>query len=346
MKKSSARFAKRAQKGIIHIPILLIILAVAGLLIWFFLNKGQLGTKSGITVPITPSQLVPSVSLPQARATICNIKKEELFARACQEKFNVVGKDDQEKLTELFALFKRIQNDKSLSDYDRLLLGQVIFAVLPTKDSSQTKLNGSLLTYLRRFLEGKNVTYAQEQIMTEEKFRGLMLDDLKGVVNLPKGNNAWVVNIMVSKYQWVNGQRQPIYSDQYAESFDPYPGNPMERRDESKITYNVSSVVGSRATSQQILEGPFKGTGEMTAYSFSIMSWYSPPYGSDSVLTKAEAGPEAKYLTSRQDRSEDGYSSENLLSDLLNKVKMPSREQPKKSKSKTTLFGNSSNELD
>lgn len=347
MKKSSAHFGytQCKQKGIIHIPILLIILAVAGLLIWFFLNegkllffenKGQLGTKRGITVPITPSQLAPSVSLPQARATICNMKKEGLFARACQEKFNVVGKDDGEKLAELFTFVKKIQDDKSLSDYDKLLLGQVVFASLPTKDSPQALLDHSLLAHLRDFLKSKNVVYAQDLIMSEKEFKSLMTDDLGRVLDLPKGNNSWVINIMVSKYQWVDGVRQPIYSDQYKESVDPYPGNPVELKDKSKITYNVSSVVGSRATSQQILEGPFKGTGEMIAYSFSIMSWYSPPYGSDSVLIKAEAGPDAKYLTSRQDRSEENYSGENLLSDLLSKVKMPSREQAKKSESKTT----------
>ncbi|MBI1918987.1 hypothetical protein HYS29_00145 [Candidatus Microgenomates bacterium] len=173
-----------------------------------------------------------------------------------------------------------------------------------------------------------------------------MTDDFKGAVDLPKDNNAWVINVMVSKYQWINGERQPIYSDQYAESFDPFPGVSTEPKDQSKILYNVRSIVGSRATTQQIYEGPFKGTGEMVAYSFTIMSWNSPPYGSDSVLTKAESGPEAKYLTSRQDRSEENYSGENLLSDLLNKVKMPSREQPKKSENGKALFGGASNELD
>lgn len=171
--------------------------------------------------------------------------------------------------------------------------------------------------------------------MSEEEFKSMMTDDLGRVLELSKGNNSWVINVMVSKYQWVDGVRQPIYSDQYAESFNPYPGNSVERRDESKITYNISSIVGSRAISQQMFEGPFKGTGEMIVYSVNMMSWYSPSYGSDSVLIVAESGPDAKYLTSRYDRSEENYSGENLLSDLLSKVKMPSREQPKKSESKT-----------
>lgn len=330
-----------SKKGIVHILLLLIILAIVGMVLWFFLNKGELGTRE-TRVPITPSQLVPSVSAAQARTNICNIKKEGLFTEACQEKFNVVGKDDREKLAELLALINKIQDDRSLSNYDRLLLGQVVFTSLPTKDSPLSKLNHSLLAHLRDFFKSKNIVYAHDLIMGEEEFKSLMTDDLGRVLDLPQGNNAWVINVMVSKYQWVNGQRQPIYFDQYAESVDPYPGNSVEIKDKSKITYNVRSVVGSRATSQQIYEGPFKGTGEMIAYSFSTMSWYSPPYGSDSVLTKAEAGPDAKYLTSRYDRSEKNYSGENLLSDLLSKVKMPSREQPKKSESKTTLFGGSS----
>lgn len=316
------------------IPSVIFIVAIVAILVLVvFWRQRQ---PKGTAVPITPSQLAPAVSLFEARTNICNAKKEGLFTEACQAT----------KLDKLLALINKIKDDDSLSDYDKLLLGQVIFALLPTKDSPQAKRDDSLLTYLRGFLDGKSIIYAQDLIMTEDEFKSLMAKDLGKVLDLPKGNNAWVINIMVSKYQWVNGVRQPIYSDQYGESFNPYPGNSVERRDESKITYNVSSVVGSRATSQQILTGPFRGTGEMIAYSFSIMSWSSPSYGSDSVLTKAEAGPDAKYLTSRQDRSEDGYSGENLLSDLLNKVKLPSQEQPKKSETKTFLFDGSNNELD
>ncbi|MBI2074613.1 MAG: hypothetical protein HYT83_02110 [Candidatus Levybacteria bacterium] len=67
----------------------------------------------GEKIPITPSQLMPEVSAAEARATICNLKKEELFSEACQEKFNVVGEDDVEAITELFILLGRIQNDKN-----------------------------------------------------------------------------------------------------------------------------------------------------------------------------------------------------------------------------------------
>ncbi|MBI1918986.1 hypothetical protein HYS29_00140 [Candidatus Microgenomates bacterium] len=165
MKKSSVQERKR------YIPIFLTVLAVVGLLIWFFLNKDQLGTKSGITVSITPSQLIPSVSTAEAKTTICNLKKEGLFAEACQNKFSVVGKEDGEKIAELFTLIDKIQNDKSLSDYDRLLLGQVVFASLPTKDSPQAKLDYSLQAYLRDFLESKNIAYAREQIMSGEEFK-------------------------------------------------------------------------------------------------------------------------------------------------------------------------------
>ncbi|MEK7097890.1 MAG: hypothetical protein AAB906_03520, partial [Patescibacteria group bacterium] len=165
--------------------------------------------------------------------------------------------------------------------------------------------------------------------ISEEEFKKMMLEDLRKVVNdLPKGNNAWVVNVMVSKHQWVNGVRQPIYADQYAASYDPFPGVSTEPKDQSKILYNVRSVIGSRATSEMIYDGPFKGTGEMVSYSFSIMSWESPPYGKDSVLVLAEAGPEAKDLVSRNNRSESGYEGENILSDLLSQVPMPPRQQP------------------
>lgn len=331
------------QKGIVHIISLLVVALIAGAAIWFFLNKGGLGIK-GTTMPISPSQLMPLVSAQEARTTICNLKKKELFAQACQSKFNVVGKEDVEKIAELFSLISEVQNDKNISDYERLLMGQLLFVSLPTKDSplNSDAMSLSLPEKIKNFLGDKrNIVYAQElnssSGMSEEEFKKRMAGDLQKIVGeLTKGDNAWVINVMISRYQWIDRQRQPIYSDQYSESFDPYPGVSNEPKDESKILYHVRSVVGSRLTRQAIAGGSFQGTGEMIAYSFSIMSWNSSPYGEGSVLTVAESGPEAKYLTSRLNLSEEDYQGENLLSDLLVQVKMPLRQQPKTEKQKSS----------
>jgi hypothetical protein len=310
------------------IPLLIVLILVAiGLII--FLKPQQ----ESQTLSITPSQLMPSVSAVQARETICDLKKENFFAQICQEEFDVVGKEDLEKITKLSVLLDEIRNDKNLSDYDRLLLGQLIFASLPTKESPLTY---DAVSFFLPFEFQSFVAHAQESnnnsAMSEEEFRQLMADDLESVIgNLSEGDNAWVISVMVAKHQWIDGERQPIYSDIYSESYDPYPGISTEPKDESKIRYHVRSSVGSRSVSQNQpqADGSFNGNSEMISYYFSINSWHSPVYGSDSVLVLAEAGPDAQYLTSRQDLSEAEYSGEDLLSDLLAKVPMPSRDQPR-----------------
>ena len=301
-----------ANPGIIVIAAIIVI--VAAVMFW---GRGQSNTEK---VPITPSQLMPSVSAAEARKTICNLKKEGLFTQACQSKFDVVGKEDGEKIAELFAILDKIQNEKSISDYERLLLAQAVFAVLPTKDNPETYLyRPSLLSRLRDYLTGQFTVYAQEQAMSEGEFKKQMERDLQGVVDsLPKGNNAWVITAVVSKYSWLDGKSQPLYSHQYAESFDPFPNNPnVNTRD---ITYHIQSVVGSKASGQTAdVGGPsYKGTSEMIAYSFTIMSWNSKEY------TSADGPVEEKFLVSRRNLSDSFYQGEYYLNSLLNSVKMPS----------------------
>lgn len=281
---------------------------------------------SGEKLPIQPAELMPYVSPNKARSAICTGTSGELFEEACKEKFNEVGKNDIEKIGELFSLIKKIEGDSSISDYERYLLAQAVFASFPAKDSPLSYRSdfSEMLAKLGGIINNTGVVHAEDLIMSEEEFKELMKNDLQKVIsNLPEGDNAFVLNVMVSKYSWVNGERQPLYSDQYGESYDPYPGVSTEARDERTILYHVKSVVGSRSTSQAITQGPFKGTGEMIAYSFSIMSWNSPEYGKDSVLVLAEAGPDERYMNSRIDLSEKNYRGENLLSGLMNSVKFP-----------------------
>lgn len=284
---------------------------------------------------ISPMQLLPYVSHEQARATICGEADGQLFSDVCQEQYDHVGKNDKEKIGKLFLLLEKVKNDRSISDYERLLLAQAIFASLPIKDSPLAQHTDfyALLAKIKDFIIRENIAYAKESNgnsgMGEEGFKKMMLADLTAVVNsLPKGDNAWVINVSVSKYGWVNGERQPLYSEQYAESVDPYPGVSTENkaeREQYDMTH-VGSRIGSFATSQDMYSGPLKeGSGEMIAYSFSIASWESKPYGSDSELVVVEAGPSEKYFSSRYNFTEENYQGNNLLSDLLDNVKMPDR---------------------
>jgi len=308
--------------GIIVIAIIIVIVAAV-----IFLGQRQTKVEK---IPITPFQLMPSVSAAEARKTICNVKKEGLFAEACQEKFNIVGKDDGEKIAELFVLLDQIQNDKSISDYDRLLLSQAIFASLPTGNNPETNLyQPTLLSRLKDYLTSKNIAYAQEKGIGEEEFKKMMERDLQNVAgSIPKEDNAWVINIMVSKYSWKDGKHRPTYSQTYSQVFDPFPDNPnVNARD---INYHIGSVVGSKMSGQTIDVGrpTYKGTSEMIAYSFTIMSWKSQEY------TSAEGPVGEKFLVSRKNFTENLYLGEHYLTTLLDSVKMPSSVRPSESSDK------------
>ena len=318
----------KKQKGVFAIPGIIIIATII-VIIAAAIFLGQRQSKAE-KVPITPSQLMPSASAAEARTTICNLKKEGLFAEACQSKFDIVGKEDGERIAELFALLDKIKNEKSISDYERLLLAQAVFAALPTKDSPEANLyQPSLLSRLRDYLTSRMIVYAQEQAMSEEEFKKQMERDLQGVVDsLPKGDNAWVINIMVSKYSWIDGKSRPLYSHQFLEVFDPFPNNPnVNTRD---ITYHIRSIVGSKASSQTAnVGGPeYKGTSDMMAYSFSIVSWNSQEYtGKDGPI-------EEEFLVKKNNFSDSFYQGEYYLTNLLDSVKMPSTKRPVESPDK------------
>src|SRR3989339_988371 len=105
----------KRQKGF-ALPGLVIAIIIVIVAAVIFLGQRQPKVEK---IPIIPSQLMPIVTAAEARTTICNLKKERLFAEACQSKFNIVGKEDVERIAELFVLLNKIQNDKSISDYDR-----------------------------------------------------------------------------------------------------------------------------------------------------------------------------------------------------------------------------------
>ena len=287
------------------------------------------------------SDLMPYVSHEQARENICSAIKGSLFEEICQNKFNQVGKNDSEKISTLLLLLEQSKNDSAITDYEKQLFSQVIFASLPTKDSELAQRSGfrNQIDILNNLFKSSYIAYAQEPNDPSENrkaFDEFMISDLSEVIsNIPKGDNAWTVSIMVSKYEWVNGIRQPIYSEQYAEVFDPYPGISTEDKsgDEQQNLVHVNSRVGTYMSSGEMLSTINEtSSGEMIAYAYSVNSWKSKPYASDSVLILAEAGPGAQYLNSEYHFTEDGYEGEQFMSNLLLMVDMPSQEVPKDNK--------------
>jgi len=303
------------QRGIVHLLPLLIVLAVviAGLvLLWTQRQPKE------ERVQIIPSQLMPEVTASEARTTICDLKKDGLFVEVCQEKFNNVGKSDGQKIVELFGFLDKIKNDQTLSNYDRVLLVQAVFAALPNKDSSEAYLYQPAL--LSGLFIRPGIASAQGQIMTEEEFKEMMYSDLKTMVDsLPKGDNTWTIMVMVSKYTWVDGERQPTYSQTFSEHFEDFPGNPNPP-DSRDITYHTQARVGNRMTGQtaDIGQPTYKGTSEMLAYSFTIVSWEMPEYTHPDGSTV-----DYEYTPVHRNYSENLYQGEHYINELLADVKMP-----------------------
>jgi len=311
------------------------------------------------TLFIEPTELSPFVSKEQARETICTQMEGSFFDEVCQQKFDQVGKGDAEKIGALFSLTKKIESDRRISDYDRLLLAQAVFASLPTKDSPLVIGSNlsDVLARLTSLIIENNVARAQapvdELANTIEEFKKQMMADLQIVVdtNLPGQDNAWVLNVAISKYAWVNGERQPLYSEEYVESFDPYSdiitttGEELENKGnhERYLLTHVRSRTSAYASSEEMYTGPLKeGRGEMIVYSFSMASWESKPYGADSVLVLAEAGPGERYDSARHTYTEETYKGDDQMTELFDIVKMPSREgrtvnQQEKTEAKRTI---------
>ena len=74
----------------------------------------------------------------------------------------------------------------------------------------------------------------------------------------------------------------------------------------------------------------------MIAYSFSMASFYSKPYGSDSVLILAEAGPSEYDSDNTYDFTEENYEGDDLLADLLANFTMPPKQRAIKAEEDTT----------
>lgn len=325
----------KSKKILVLIIGFVLIAGIAGLYIY-----SQKSTRYKII--IQPTELLPYVSHEQARTNVCKTMKGKLFDEVCQKKFEKIGKSDGKKIGELLLLLQNIERDHNISTYDKILLSQSIFASLPTKDSPLVQRNGlpAILSSLNNFLNQKNIAHAAEpndSIETDEaNLRKIMENELaKMIKDLPKGDNAWAISIMVSKHEWIDGEPQPIYSEHYLEVFDPYPGISYEDKSgwEQRDNANMLGRVGSNMTNGNVwTSSNYKGSSVMIGYAFNIMSWKSKKYAEDSVLVLAEAGPSEQYLTSNYHYTEKGYDGDDLLTNLMNAVAMPSRVQKKEEK--------------
>lgn len=302
-------------KKALFVSMALALIFVLGIL--FFTKRSPLPSYRADQIPISFEELMPEVTHAQARANICGKINGGFYVKVCASEFNNVSLHDDEKIITLLSLFQTIANDPAVSDYDRYFLGYLLFASLPTMDSAVTRMPdflgkaGKLLARIivaQAIAQAKPTQPANMQGLDEQLAR----DFVSTLYDLPDGDNAWVINIMVSKYRWVDGKRQPIYSEQYTESFNPFPVNPLVN--DRDITYHLRSFMDSKSVTidESNVLPPYQGTaGVMTAYSFNIMSWNSASYGHD------ESVPEEK-LQTRKNFSEAGYDGTSHLDDLFN----------------------------
>ena len=264
-------------------------------------------------ISLSPKEAIFDVAPVQARANICGAISGGFYDQICDNKFDNIFKNDDEKLAQLFSLIQNVKEDNTISDYDRYYLANLLLVSLPTKDSSissvseMLKMAGELIqraataaAFAKEPAPNTNVRNFDEQMAR---------DIVSTVYDLPKGDNALVINIMVSKHAWVDGRREPIYSEQYTESFNPFPVNPSVMPE--NITYHLKSFINSNSLSgNEWRPNIHEGISVMMAYSFSIQSWYSQGAGHD------DAAPETN-LKSRKNFSENEYDGTGHMDELM-----------------------------
>lgn len=303
-----------------------VLILIIGILFWR--GRSSLPSYEAHQIPVLFEELMPNVTHAQARANICGKMSGGFYGKICANEFDNISLHDDEKIIMLLSLFQTIADDFSVSDYDRYFLGHLLFASLPNGNSAATRMPdflekaGKFLTHIITPPVIAQTKSAQPMSMRDFDEQ-LARDFVSTLYDLPDGDNAWVINIMVSKYRWVDGKRQPIYSEQYTESFNPFPANPLVN--DKDITYRFRSFMDSKSITinESNVPPPYQGTaGVMMAYSFNIKSWNSPPFGHD------ESTPEKKMQT-RKNFSETVYDGTNHL-DALFDMKMQLEESSNK----------------
>ena len=264
-------------------------------------------------ISLSPQEMIFDFVPAQARTNICGAMSGGFYDQICNSKFDNISKNDDEKLFQLFSLIQNVRKDNAISDYDRYYLANLLLVSLPTKDSSISSVS-ELLKIAGELIQrvAGAAAFAKESApnTNTRNFDEQMARDIVSTVyDFPKGDNAWVINIMVSKYAWVDGRREPIYSEQYTESFNPFPVNQSVMPE--NITYHLKSFVNSKSVGiDESRPNIHEGTNVMMAYSFTIQSWHSQGAGHD------DAVPETN-LKSRKNFSEKEYDGTSHMDELL-----------------------------
>ncbi|MDP3769910.1 MAG: hypothetical protein Q8R40_03170 [bacterium] len=291
---------------VISVSVALLLLVAA----FLFFNRSPIPSYH---ISLSPEEAIFNVAPAQARTNICGAMSGSFYDQICDSKFDNISKNDDEKLVQLFSLIQNVKEDNTISDYDRYYLANLLLVSLPTKDSSISSVS-ELLKIAGELIQRAAgvVAFAQESTpnTNTRNFDEQMARDIVSTVyDLPKGDNAWVINIMVSKYAWVDGRRDPIYSEQYTESFNPFPANSSVMPE--NITYHLKSFVNSQSVGiDESRPNIHEGTSVMMAYSFTIQSWHSQGAGHD------DAVPETN-LISRKNFSEKEYDGTGHTDELL-----------------------------
>lgn len=230
--------------------------------------KGNVNKKTFIA----PFNLLPYVSAVEARKTICSTMKTSRFKKICNKKYDKVTKDDAKKIDSLFLVLDQIKNNKKVTDYDKFLLSQLVFATLPAGTDVVSKLPVDI--FQANVLDSALIAQSNAAPSTSRAaYENLLLGDFEKIrENCPQpGYENWTLTVMCSEHSWVSGVRQPIYSKQYAES-----GGPCMFSEAGAIEgYRTKSILNTKMSSEyNFQESP--DVSSQIACSFSCGSFNCP----------------------------------------------------------------------
>ena len=270
------------QKGVVHILVVLVVIilvSTVGFLLWKSSGLKSPGMSSSEQSFISPFALVPYISHNQSRQTICEFAVLPDFKELCNEKYSNVSAGDMATIDELIATLDKAKEDSSLSDYDRFLVGQLVFASLPIGTGKDAMV---IPRYPMSLIPEVNA----QASMTQAEYANLLAGDLSSVLaNCPaSGFDNWVINASCSVHSWVNRERQPIYSKTYAEV-----GGPCAFSDAGAVEgFRVSNIVNTKLSSEQNFTDA-QGVSSQIACSFTCGSYNCPKYEEEFLNPYCEA---------------------------------------------------------
>lgn len=255
---------------IIFLGILAVVAAGAGVYFGYFNKKTVVLEKQSF---ISPLRLSPYVSREQTRAVICVNPDNNLLVEVCKKEYDNVAQNDLEKIDRLFLALDQAKKDDNISDYNKFLIAKAVFAALPSGASSaKTTMDFSAwLADLGAAFGGQ--ANAQQPLSNQANFQNQLLADLASVrAECPAtGFENWVITAMCSKYAWIDGKEQPIYSKEYAEAGGPCVFSESAGDD----VYHSNSIIDTIMRSENDFVNK-KGESTQMACAFSCGSYNCP----------------------------------------------------------------------